>query len=352
LTIQTNHDRHLPLGSVTTAILKWVMLFAISFGASTALRAQSPPDAATLSQSPIAAAQQAVLPPAIPAPQEQPNPDQATGAGSALLLGAGDLLDVRVFDTPELSGKFRADNLGDITLPVGGTIKVMGLTAEQVQVSIEDRLRQRDILHHPHVEVFVLEYATQGITVMGEVRLPGVYPLLGKHTVLDFISVAGGLTPSASKTVILTHLHSPGQVVSIDLSSSPQALERQNLEVEPGDRIVVTRAGVVYVIGDVGRPGGYLIENKDPVTVLQALALAQGLNKTARLDARLIRNSPSGRIETDLPLKKILANQAPDPGLQDGDILFVPISGTKEWADKGVTSILQMAVGVVIYGRL
>jgi polysaccharide export outer membrane protein len=352
LTIQTNHDRHLPLGSVTTAILKWVMLFAISFGASTALRAQSPPDAATLSQSPIAAAQQAVLPPAIPAPQEQPNPDQATGAGSALLLGAGDLLDVRVFDTPELSGKFRADNLGDITLPVGGTIKVMGLTAEQVQVSIEDRLRQRDILYHPHVEVFVLEYATQGITVMGEVRLPGVYPLLGKHTVLDFISVAGGLTPSASKTVILTHLHSPGQVVSIDLSSSPQALERQNLEVEPGDRIVVTRAGVVYVIGDVGRPGGYLIENKDTVTVLQALALAQGLNKTARLDARLIRNSPSGRIEPDLPLKKILANQAPDPGLQDGDILFVPISGTKEWADKGVTSILQMAVGVVIYGRL
>ena len=91
--------------------------------------------------------------------------------------------------------RFRVDNLGDITLPVGGTVKVMGLTAEQVQVAIEDRFRQRDILHHPHVEVFVLEYATQGVTVMGEVKLPGVYPLLGKHTVLDFISVAGGLTP-------------------------------------------------------------------------------------------------------------------------------------------------------------
>jgi polysaccharide export outer membrane protein len=352
LTIQIDPDRHPFLTPVAPAILKWLLLVAISFGTSTALHAQRGSDAASLSQSPIAAPQQAVLPPAIPPPQPQPTPEQATGAGRALLLGAGDLLDVRVFDTPELSGRFRVDNLGEITLPVGGTVKVLGLTAEQVQITIEDRFRQRDILHHPHVEVLVLEYATQGVTVMGEVKLPGVYPLLGKHTVLDFISVAGGLTPSASKTVILTHRNARGQVVNIDLNSSAQALEQQDLEVEPGDRIVVTRAGVVYVIGDVGRPGGYLIENKDTVTVLQALALAQGLNKTAKLDARLIRNSPSGRTETDLPLKKILANQATDPGLQDGDILFVPVSGTKEWADKGVTSILQMAVGVVIYGRL
>ncbi len=349
---QASRDRHPFLSSVALAILKWLMVLAISIGASTPLRAQRRPDAANLSQSPIEAPQQAVLPPATSAVPQQPSSEQAAGAGSALLLGAGDLLDVRVFDTPELSGRFRVDNLGEITLPVGGTVKVMGLTAEQIQVAIEDRLRQRDILHHPHVEVFVLEYATQGVTVMGEVKLPGVYPLLGKHTVLDFISVAGGVTPSASKTVILTHRQSPGQIVSIDLSSSPQALAQQDLQVEPGDRIVVTRAGVVYVIGDVGRPGGYLIENKDTVTVLQALALAQGLNKTAKLDARLIRNSPNGRIESDLPLKKILANQAKDPGLQDGDILFVPVSGTKEWADKGVTSILQMAVGVVIYGRL
>ncbi|MGB7555509.1 MAG: polysaccharide biosynthesis/export family protein, partial [Candidatus Korobacteraceae bacterium] len=335
------------LASVAVATLNCIALLAFSFGISAALLAQNRPAAATLSQSPIAAPRQTP----ISSPQEQRSSGQASDAATALLLGAGDLLDVRVFDTPELSGKFRVDNLGQITLPVGGTIKVLGLTAEQVQVSIEDRLRQQDILHHPHVEVFVLEYATQGVTVMGEVKLPGVYPLLGKHTVLDFISLAGGVTSSASKTVILTHEHASGQVVTFDLSSSVQT-EQQDFEVEPGDRIVVTRAGVVYVIGDVGRPGGYLIENKDTVTVLQALALAQGLNKTAKLDARLIRNSPSGRIESDLPLKKILANQATDPGLQDGDILFVPVSGTKEWADKGVTSILQMAVGVVIYGRL
>ncbi|MGB8768868.1 MAG: polysaccharide biosynthesis/export family protein [Candidatus Korobacteraceae bacterium] len=352
MTTQINPHEHPSFASATIAILEWIVLLAVSLAGSTPLRAQGRAGAATFPPSPIASSQQAVLPSVIPAPEKRPNSAQANGSKTTLLLGAGDLLDVRVFDTPELSGRFRVDNLGEITLPVGGTVKVMGLTAEQVQVAIEDRLRQRDILRHPHVEVFVLEYATQGVTVTGEVKLPGVYPLLGKHTVLDFISVAGGLTPSASKTVILTHQQSPAQLVTIDLSSSTPDLEQQDFEVEPGDRIVVTRAGVVYVIGDVGRPGGYLIENKDTVTVLQALALAQGLNKTAKLDARLIRKSPGGRTETDLPLKKILANQAPDPGLQDGDILFVPISGTKEWADKGVTSILQMAVGVVIYGRL
>ncbi len=347
MTAQTNSDRRTHVTPVAMATLSCVALVAFSVGVSAALLAQNGPDAATLSQSPIAAPRQ--IP--IPSPQEQPTSGQTSEVSRALLLGAGDLLDVRVFDTPDLSGKFRVDNLSEISLPVGGTIKVLGLTAEQVQVAIEDRFRQQDILHHPHVEVFVLEYATQGVTVMGEVKLPGVYPLLGKHTVLDFISLAGGVTSSASKTVILTHQHSPGQVVTVDLSSSAQS-QQQDFEVDPGDRIVVTRAGVVYVIGDVGRPGGYLIENKDTVTVLQALALAQGLNKTAKLDARLIRTSPSGRVESDLPLKKILANQATDPGLQDGDILFVPISGTKEWADKGVTSVLQMAVGVVIYGRL
>jgi len=114
---------------------------------------------------------------------------------------------------------------------------------------------------------------------------------------------------------------------------------------------VVTRSGIVYVVGDVGRPGGYLFGEKNSLTVLQALSLAQGLNKTAKTDAKLIRNTPAGRSETDVPLKKIFANQASDPQLQNEDILYVPVSGAKQWTEKGLTSVLQMAVGVVIYGR-
>lgn len=277
--------------------------------------------------------------------------EESANNSAALLLDAGDLVEVRVFDTPDLSGKFRVDAQGEITLPIGGPIRIKGLTAEQAQASIEQRFLERQILRDPHVEVFVLDYVSQGVSVLGEVKQPGVYPAQGKHNLLDVISAAGGTTSSASKTILLSHKNSSTQVVSLDLRSS-QGLAGPEFAVRPGDRVVVTRAGLVYVIGDVGRPGGYLIESesKNNITVLQALALAQGLNKTAKQDAKLIRTMPGGRLESDLPLKKILANQVPDPTLQDGDILFVPVSGAKQWTEKGVTAALQMAVGVVIYG--
>jgi polysaccharide export outer membrane protein len=283
-------------------------------------------------------------------PASAQDPAAGATASNALLLDVGDLLDVRVFDTPELSEKLRVDERGEIILPVGGAVSVKGLTAEQAEIVIEAWFRRQHILRDPHVEVFVLEYATQGVTVAGEVKTPGVYPWVAKQTVLGFISVAGGLTPAASKTVTVSR-NNREQIITFQLNNSPQG-NGGDIDVQPGDRILVARAGVVYVVGDVGRPGGYLIENKDTVTVLQALALAQGINKTAKYDAKLIRNTTSGRTESDLPLKRILANQAADPKLQDGDILFVPVSGSKQWADKSLSSVLQMAVGVVIYGRL
>jgi len=280
-----------------------------------------------------------------------PDPEPSQAAGGTLLLDTGDLLDVRVFDTPELSGKLRVSEAGSIALPLGGPVFVKGLTAEQARTAIEERFRQRKILRDPHVTVLVDDYATQGVTVAGEVKAPGIYPWSGKHSVLDFISAAGGLTPNASRTVTLSRKDRE-QVITFQLNNSMQTPGGADLEARPGDRVLVMRAGVVYVVGDVGRPGGYLIEDKETITVLQALALAQGINKTAKYDAKLIRNSPSGRSETNLPLKRILANQAADPKLQDGDILFVPVSGGKQFADKGLTAILQTAVGVVIYGRL
>jgi polysaccharide biosynthesis/export protein len=274
---------------------------------------------------------------------------EGTPAVSALLLDAGDLLDVRVFDTPELSGKLRVDERGEIILPIGGSVSVKGLTAEEAQTAVERCFHGNNILRDPHVEIFVLEYATQGVTVSGEVKSPGAYPWANKHTVADFISIAGGVTPSASRTVTVNR-RDREQVMTFQLGNSPQTVSGADMQVQPGDRITVSRAGVVYVVGDVGRPGGYLIESNDTVTVLQALALAQGMNKTAKYSAKLIRNTPSGRTESDLALKKIFANQAVDPKLQDGDILFVPVSGSKQWAEKSITSIMQMAVGVVIYG--
>ena len=119
----------------------------------------------------------------------------------------------------------------------------------------------------------------------------------------------------------------------------------------PGDTIMVSHAGIVYVVGDVSKPGGFLIENNDRLTVMQAIALAQGTNKTASLNnAKLIRKADTGREELPVPLKKILAKMS-GCMLADGDILFVPSSQAKNAAYRGMEAALQMATGVVVYGR-
>ena len=267
----------------------------------------------------------------------------------ALQISAGDLLDLSVFDTPELSTKLRVDEQGRITLPVAGGLSVMGLTAEQAGQVIETRFHDTEVLKDPHVSVTVLEYATQGVTVLGEVKNPGVYPLLGAHGLLDLISAAGGVTSSAGKDITVTHRDDPDHPAIVKIESKPGSTAAFKVDVRPGDTIMVSHAGIVYVVGDVGKPGGFLIDNNDRLTVLQALALAQGTNRTASLNhAKLIRKTEAGREEVPVPLKKILASKVPDRMLADGDILFVPTSGAKD-ALRDVESILPAAAGAAIY---
>ena len=270
-------------------------------------------------------------------------------AAHPLQISGGDLLDLTVFDTPELSGRLRVNEHGEITLPLAGPLPVAGLTAEQAALAIENCFRQKDILKDPHVSVMMLEYATQGVTIMGEVRNPGIYPLLGTHDLLDLISVAGGLTPGAGRAVTITHRADSEHPVVTRIASTPGATPGVNIDIRPGDTIVVAHAGIVYVVGDVGKPGGFLIENDDHLSVLQAISLAEGTNKTAALNrAKVIRKTDSGREELPVPLKRILANNAPDQALANGDILFVPSSAAKN-AWHNVEEVLPAAAGASIY---
>src|ERR1700722_16434845 len=274
------------------------------------------------------------------------------GPAHALQISAGDLLDVNVFDTVELSGRLRVDERGSIELPIAGDLVVSGLTAEQAGHAIEQKLLTTNILKDPHVSVNVLEYATQGVTVLGEVKNPGVYPLLGTHGLLDLISAAGGVTANAGKAVTVTHRTDPEHPEIVNVESKPGSTVAFNVDVRPGDTVMVSHAGIVYVVGDVGKPGGFLIENNDRLTVLQAIALAQGTNHTASLDhAKLIRKIGVEHQELPVPLKKILASKAPDEPLSDGDILFVPTSQAKNATYRGMEAALQMATGLVVYGK-
>jgi polysaccharide biosynthesis/export protein len=269
-----------------------------------------------------------------------------------LRLSAGDLLEVTVLGTidPDLQKmQLRVNGQGMIVPNYGDPVKVEGRTAEDAVLLIEENYREKKVVNDPRVSVTVKEYATQGVTVAGEVKSPGVYPLLGTHNLLDLISAAGGVTPNAGKGVTITHRQDPDHPTIVNVATKPGSTSSFNVDIEPGDIIMVSHAGIVYVLGDVGKPGGFLIENSDRLSVLQAVALAQGTNRTASLsNAKLIRKTTTGHEERVISLKKILADKGEDQILADGDILYIPTSGAKN-ALRDVEAILPSAASAAIY---
>jgi|SRR6266478_2998193 len=273
-----------------------------------------------------------------------------TAASPNLLIGAGDLLEVNLYGMPDFKTEVRVSSGGEITLPLLGAVAVGGVSVEQAATQIERDLSQKGLFNDPHVTVFVKEYATQGISVLGEVQRPGIYPLLGERKLYDAISAAGGTTPKAGAYVLITRRNDPQHPLQLPLLTGAAKSMKNNVAVEPGDTIVVSKAGVVYVVGDVHQPGGFVMENGNDITVLKAIALAQGTNPNAALDsARLIRKTSDGPQDVLFSLKKILAAKAPDLQLQADDVVFVPGSAGKSAAKKGAETILQMATGIAIW---
>ena len=270
-----------------------------------------------------------------------------------LMIASADLLEVSLFGMDFSCGAERAgcqarvSDSGDIVLPLIGPVRVAGLTVAQAEQVIAARLSQGGFYNNPQVTIMQKEYATQGISVLGEVQKPGIYPLLGSHTLLQAISAAGGTTVKAGNDASIIHGDHPKEPQHIDLSSPTSS----SVPLKPGDTIVVSKAGIVYVVGAVRQPSGIVMESSG-LTVLQAIAMAQGTNSTASLDdTKLIRKTPNGRQQILISLRKILSNKAADLELQPEDILFVPNSAVKSATRRGLEAILQTATGVAIYSR-
>jgi polysaccharide export outer membrane protein len=285
----------------------------------------------------------------------QPPVTSATSspAPPSLPISFGDLIQITVFDSPELSGTFRVNQNGEVVLPLGGAVKVKGLTAAEAGSATAARLKAAGILLEPHVTVMIVEFQSQGVTVTGEVRSPGVYPLLANRTVMDMIALAGGLNENAGKVATVFHRNDPNDLRQVKLNVSvqtPASVAESNFELLPGDTISVSRSGVIYVIGDVGRPGGFLVEHNDRLTVLQALALAQGANQTAAMGAtQLMRKTEGGRVQFPLDLKKILKGDGSDPLMADGDILYIPVSYKKVYSLRAIEAMIGLGSQVLIY---
>jgi polysaccharide biosynthesis/export protein len=274
------------------------------------------------------------------------SPLSTTMTAAPVHVSPGDLLEIGVFDTPELTAKFRVNSDGEITMPLIGAIHVGGLSPEKVQELVATSLRDENFVKDAQVSVFVAEYASQAVYVIGEVVKPGPYPLMGSHRLLDFISAAGGFTQRAGKTVSIKTLANPDHPLTI----GPASAEKDaNPEIEAGDSIVISQAGIVYVLGDVTHPGGFLLDREDTLTIMQALALAEGtLSTAAKSSAKLIRTTAKGREEIPVNLKAIMKSKNTDLAMQSNDILFVPGSAAKGVL-KGVETILPAAAGAMIY---
>jgi polysaccharide export outer membrane protein len=267
---------------------------------------------------------------------------------TALRLGPGDLLEMSVYNVPELSTKARVGGNGDIYLPLIDYVHVAGLTAEEAQKLIEKRFADGGFVKDPHVSLLVDDYASQGVSILGEVSKPGVYPVIGEQRLFDLISAAGGLTDKAGRSVTITHRNRADEPINVALARHIADDPKSNVAVRPGDTIVVRRADIVYVVGDVNKPSGFLMDSGN-LTVLQVIALAGGTNRTAKLSgAKIIRKGPSGMTETPVQLKKILSAKAPDLPMQPDDILFVPTSAARVAISRTAEAAAQAATALSI----
>jgi polysaccharide biosynthesis/export protein len=267
---------------------------------------------------------------------------------SAIAIGPGDLLDLSVFDVPELVLKVRVDINGCVSLAFLGDVKLAGMTVGNAQRLIARELVARQLVKDPQVSIFIEEFATQGITVYGEVNAPGIYPLMGPHRLYDVISAAGGLTLKSGRTVTVLHAGQsdlPEVVALANINAGENPLEHANVPIYPGDTIVVSKAGMVYVLGEVNKPGAFLMEDNTSISVLKATALAGGTTKLASLKGSLIlRKSLAGTTQTRIPLDKIYHGKAQDLQLHAEDIVFVPLSNIRNYGAMGLQGAIQAAV--------
>jgi polysaccharide biosynthesis/export protein len=286
---------------------------------------------------------------------EVPAPIPASSTQTLIRIAAGDLIDVQVFNTPELSAKLRVSQDGLITLPDTGDILVGGLTPLGAGAKIEKSLRDAQVMLDPHVTVLVTEYSTQGVSVLGEVRKPGTYLLLGRHSLYDALSAAGGVTPQLGSSIQITHQSDPTRPETIPVNS-PNYSDLQRLtEVKAGDVVVVARAETIYVVGDVAHPGEYFIQNGQKLSVLNAIALAQGVNPTARgSKASIVRKTATGAETIPVNLNKIAKVNGENLILRPADVLVVPRSGAKSFLNvvlPGVTGAVAGSVAAAIVLR-
>lgn len=295
-------------------------------------------------------------------------------------IGANDLVAISVFDAPELNRLVRVSSSGEISLPLLGAFQAAGRTPRELETAIADRLRAH-YMRDPQVSVFVQDMQSHGVSVFGAVTKPGVYQIRGVASLVEVLSLAGGIALDAGDSVIVvrgseapepsadaatdtttnnTAITAPrgataaaGETIEVHLARLLDRADPQdNILIYPGNVVKVTRAGTIYVVGEVRKPGGYVLTANQKISVLQVLALAEGPTSTAaRSKAMVIRTDAATGQRSEIPINlgKILSGKAEDPQLESSDIVFVPNSAARAGFYRGAEAVIATASGLAIY---
>jgi polysaccharide export outer membrane protein len=291
----------------------------------------------------------------------------ATRAASSYVLGADDLLSIRVLQAPELVDKpVRIDLNGSIELPYIGHLRAAGSTIEQLTAELEAKFTS--IVREPQVTISVEEFRSQPVSLLGAVNTPGVHQIRGKKTLVEVLSLGGGLRQDVGNSIKITRhiewglIPLPSAIVdstkqysiaTIDLRVLMEAKDPAvNILVLPDDVISIPRAEMVYVAGEVTRTGGFVLSERESMSLLEALSLAGGLShEAAPQSARILRMKGGSTDRTEIPVnvKKILTGQAQDIQLLPEDIFFIPGSAAKRASLRAVEAAIQIGTGIVVW---
>jgi polysaccharide biosynthesis/export protein len=266
-------------------------------------------------------------------------------AGARLRIGRGDEVEIRVYGAPDLSQPNKVNDEGNISMPLLGYVHLEGLTSKEAEELIARRLREGEFLRDPQVTVLVKQYMSDGVTVLGEVNRPGIYPVPNSGRLLDLILAAGGFTPKAGYTAVVKRRERGDSPLTIQLTGD-QPMD--DIQVMPGDIISIPKGKIVYVLGAVNQPGGYVIPDGS-LSVLEAVARANGPSANASLGKTQLLHRREGVItQVPIPLPSVMKGKTPDPKLQADDILYIPPKSEKS-AYRTVMSLASLAGTVAIF---
>jgi len=260
-------------------------------------------------------------------PSQQSSPSFSGGLGDGPIQ-AGDLVDVQVFDAPELSVKAMVSQTGEIPVPLLKSFHIAGMTALEAGSALAKEFVAHNYLQNPSILVTV-QQAANGVTVLGEVRSPGVYPVVGKHRLIDVLARAGGPNENAAHVI---EINGPESNETKRVIWDPTFQENPAIHVtlEPGQSVLVGRCGVAYFGGNLAKPGAYPLCASRHMTLSEGIALAGGVRPSSSGSKTVLLRVENGtRTVRVLDVEAILRGKTPDFTLNSDDIVYVPASAFK-----------------------